>query len=138
MGRRNTSVRTGLLRAAENRFREGHHQAALERYARILRTCPGWSHAEHASMMVGLCLERMGQIDDAIRALEETVQAFPDRKGFSDVTWLYLAGAYLQQGRVERATAALEKSIALSEGVRRHGQFPLGEARRRLAELKAP
>ena len=58
---------------------------------------------------LGLCLIRLGQIDEAIRELREAVQIDPS---YAEA-WTNLGGALYQAGRVEEAAAAFARALQI-------------------------
>jgi TolA-binding protein len=128
-------ARRTLLNTAEQLYKDGKFAEAIPVYTDIAGRYPQWNDAAHASMMIGLCYEKMGQNDKALAALEMAAAKYPDLKGWSEATYYYLGDRYLAAGHRDKAVDAFRKCLKLSEGVRDPNGFPAKDARKALQKL---
>ena len=126
-----------MLDRAESLYESKRYAEAVRVYGEIHEVYPEWGYAAHALMMIGLCYNRMGNEEEALKAFEYAVQEYPHLKGFSEATYYYLGSAYIQAGRKEDALEAFEKCIALCKGSRDPNKFPYKDAIEQLEILRA-
>jgi len=124
-----------LLEKADSLYRAKEYSEAIPVYRQIHETYPEWSCASHALMMIGICYNRMGDKEEALKAFEYAVQEYPEMKGFSEATYYYLGESYLQTGQKDKALEVFEKCIELCLGVRDPNEFPYKNAMEKIEAL---
>jgi len=94
--------------SAQVLFEQGKYQAALEIFKKIAISKPKNRTAENAQMMVGLCYERMGKLEEAEHAFRIDVTEYePDAASY------YHFGLLLKQlGKIGEAAEMFNKVIA--------------------------
>ena len=130
-----TADRRALLEKAESLYKSNGFDEAIELYREVHAEHPDWNYAQHALMMIGICYERMGQLDKAIDALEQAVEEYPELRGFSETTYYYLGEMYVQASEKQKAVWAFGKAIGLVDSGGETGGFAYMGAKRRLEEL---
>lgn len=125
-----------LFDRAEKRFHQEKQPAeALPLYWQVYYDYQDLDIARTALMMVGICHDRLGQHDRAIEAYEKAIREYPDRPGWSESIYFYLACEYERAGRSKDALAAYRRCIKLGTGIRDEDAFPLKQARERIARM---
>jgi len=139
------SEREVLLERAENLYTEAKtetpinvekYNQVIALYQKIYDENPEWNDAEHALMMIGVCQQHMGELKKAIATYEKAVREYPDLKGWTRATYLYLGNAYEENGELEKALIAYNKSIELCEATGRTEGFPYQNAISAIQRLK--
>ena len=119
------SGQQSLFDEAEKLYEAKEYAEALEVYRQVHKKYPASKNAEHASMMVGVCYDWMGEQDKELEAYKAAVAKYPRSSG----TYFYLGLAYHQSGADENALEAFRKCIELCQGSKRPDEFPYLDAR---------
>jgi tetratricopeptide (TPR) repeat protein len=126
-----------LLDRAEKLFSEKEYSRAMEAYGEIYDRYPEWEYAEHSLMMIGLCHDWLGQLDEEIQVYEKAIREYPDLRGYIDTTHFYLGWACYRKGREEEAIKELEKCVRLGRSSQEFRDFPHQQAERTIALFNA-
>ncbi|MCC6699438.1 MAG: tetratricopeptide repeat protein [Candidatus Hydrogenedentes bacterium] len=119
---------SALADKAEALFVAKDYSEAIEVYKTISKDYPKTNEAANAAMMIGICLDWKGDKEKSLAALEEAAESYPDKKGWSEAIWFYLADARRRAGRNEDAVKAYGKCVELCKGVREPDRFPYADA----------
>jgi len=122
-GRNNAECRT-LLDQAESLFSQKQYTDAIAAYLQIYEQFPAQNDAEHALMMIGLCYEWLGDLEEARTWLERATREYPDLRGWSETTYFYLGSIQRRLGQTDEALASYRKCVELCRGVRDPLGFP--------------
>jgi tetratricopeptide (TPR) repeat protein len=128
-------VKSGPLASkAWNLFhKEKKYAEALAVWQEIYRTYPPAERPTDTLMMIGICHEHLKQYDQAIEAFEKNL-----REGDPSTypaTYLYLGRTCEAAGRKEQAMEAYRNCIDKAPNSFNPEDFPMKDARERLAEL---
>ena len=126
-----------MLDRAEQLYKDKKFDEAIDAYRKIHEAYPDWNYAEHALMMIGICHEKMGRDEEAMKAFEKAIQQYPNLKGFSETTYFYLGEAYVRAGEERKALEAFQKSVELCQGVRDPNAFPYKNAEEWIKKLES-
>lgn len=86
--------------------------AALESLQQILDKYPNSHYVEETLRMKGIILGWLGQEEDAIKTLEESISKFPQSAGTE--TGIYLAQAYQRNGEYQKALDLANRFLEIS------------------------
>ncbi len=123
---------------AQRLFDEHRYAEAANLYRQVIAQSAA-GEAE-AWMMLGLCQSNLGNDAEALAAYRESVNREPDRPGFSETRYFYLACQLARMGDSSAAADAYRQCIALCERApktRSPDAFPWKQAAAALQGLDA-
>lgn len=106
---RSSGVITGEFTEALNAHISGDFAGAIQR----AQSVPDWENHPAAHRIIGLAMEGLGEIDDAIEAHKTALalnEGYPERQAGDEIN---LASAYTARGENERALTAYERAFHL-------------------------
>jgi beta-lactamase regulating signal transducer with metallopeptidase domain/TolA-binding protein len=104
---------------------------ALDLYKQVCRIAPSDTKVSaSAMMMVGLCYNHLGEIEESINAFNKSIEIFPH----SPAVYYYLGEAYHDLGKTREAAEAFQKCVALCDS--NQSGFPCSDAQNALKKLK--
>jgi len=123
-----------LYREGLDAYREDRFEEARARFERAVLLNPNHFAAYEA---MGVSLERLGRLDEAVEAMRELAEMDPG----NPMAWTNLSRYHAQQGRIEDAEAAKGKALALAwkqkageAAARKQAEEDLAARARRLEE----
>lgn len=125
-----------LFERAEQLFqKDKKYVEAIELYQQVYERYPfaGWGST--SLMMIGTCHGHLGDHEKAIEFYQKALREFPT--GWEGVVQFYLGAAYMDNRQPQEALKAFVACLADAEGKRAPDQFPVKEARERMAEIKS-
>ncbi len=91
-------------------MQQDKHQAALVRLQKLLRAGAEGVIGDEARLAEGVCLRKLGQVDQAVRSLRSFLRSSPSDMSLANA--LYELGlAYTEQGNLEDANRQLERIL---------------------------
>lgn len=124
-----------LANQAQQLFDRKDYAAALPMYQQLVTKFPRSREAGNGRIMLGLCYEHTGQLDQAIAAYQSAVRESPEQ--YRAVAYYYLGSACEQTKRTDESLAAYREALQRAEKSGRGNTFPGKDARERIAVLQA-
>jgi len=124
-----------LLKKAEDLFNQKKYAEAMDVYRQVHDKGPHLNIAVEASMMVGICHNRLGEYDKEIETYLTAISEYSLRRGLGWI-YFYLGHAYMDKGQNDKALEAFENCLVSNEGISEPDKFPLKDAREYIAKIK--
>jgi len=125
-----------LLKKAEDLFNQKKYAEAMDVYRQVHDKGPHLNIAVEASMMVGICHNRLGEYDKEIETYLTAISEYSLRRGLGWI-YFYLGHAYMDKGQNDKALEAFENCLVSNEGISEPDKFPLKDAREYIAKIKS-